>query len=127
MSYRMNTSLKATPSRAPKHIRALALSATVGLAMAGASLPAAAAPTADIGGTLLEGEEPIANALVTAYTLDGESPEFEAEAQRMRRGSGNCATSRTAITRWSSPLITPLRSTRSGKLSQGPRTSPTNP
>ena len=82
----MNTSLKATPSRAPKHIRALALSATVGLAMAGASLPAAAAPTADIGGILLEGEEPIANALVTAYTLDGESPEFEAEARTDEAG-----------------------------------------
>ncbi len=82
----MNTSLKSTPGRAPKHVRALALPATVGLALAGASLPAAAAPTADIGGTLLEGEDPIANALVTAYTLGDESPEFQAEARTDEAG-----------------------------------------
>lgn len=85
----MNTSLTATPGRAPKHVRAVALAATFGLALMGASVTAgaaSAAPTAEIGGTLLEGDEPVANALVTAYTLDGDAHEFEAEARTDEAG-----------------------------------------
>ena len=85
----MNTSLTAASGRAPKHVRAVALAATFGLALMGASVTAgaaSAAPTADIGGTLLEGDEPVANALVTAYTLDGDAHEFEAEARTDEAG-----------------------------------------